>query len=99
MTNLKKNVADQWLDDYKAQPTTPTPKNPAAVAMGSIKTAKKAQAARRNGILYGGRPCLITWEAIGGDRWRGTRDGVSAEGKSKVAIRATLIKKLASKLA
>lgn len=30
-------------------------KNPAAVALGKIKTAKKAEAAKRNGAL-GGRP-------------------------------------------
>jgi len=34
---------------------TDKPKNPAAVALGSIKTPKKAAASRKNGKL-GGRP-------------------------------------------
>lgn len=35
------------------------PKNPAAVALGSIKTKKKAQSSRRNG-KKGGRPKKLT---------------------------------------
>jgi hypothetical protein len=40
-------------------------KNPAAVALGRIKTEKKAAAARRNGLL-GGRPRKILSESVDG---------------------------------
>lgn len=49
-------------------------KHPAAVALGSIRTAKKAAASARTGRLYGGRPSLYRMTPAGlerrdGDRW------------------------------
>lgn len=58
-------------------------KNPAAVALGSIKSAKKAKAVRENGRL-GGRPKKTDCESKDGDRmcaacncWKATRANCS----------------------
>ena len=69
--------------------------------LGRKTSPAKAASSRRNGncaeariagALKGGRPPIIAWTRLPDGRWRGERDGISAEGKNKTAVSAKIKK-------